>query len=172
MTFSLVYVYILGNSRTIRQRMNQWSVFDAAGQPGQKLDSECVLHDTIRSLVWKCLLLTRDNLVVNDCVIAVEERALPGDGTTLLSLPCCGHSAVLSMKPMMLGSGLPSNLIRLAHLMQSGRQQDQFNAALEAEFKDKWRFKRVLDMPDAAGTWHADAKRVSATLSVNFKLPP
>ena len=54
-------------------------------------------------LQWPTIFMTRDNLGVNDCIIAAEEntlelmeRAAVGNSseTTLLNAGCCAHSAV------------------------------------------------------------------------------
>ena len=111
-----------GNTGTIDQRWTQWSMATVGGV-GSKAAGDCQdVAAAVLNVPWRLVICTRDNLVVNDCLICLQEEIIerfqrfggigrPAD-TTILQICCVGHSAVLAMKPMMtrVGANYPSML--------------------------------------------------------------
>jgi hypothetical protein len=111
-----------GNTGTIDQRWTQWSIATVGGV-GSKAAGDCqAVGAVILDVPWRLVVCTRDNLIVNDCVICLQEEIIsrfqrfggygPTADITILSICCVGHSAVLAMKPMMarVGGNYPSML--------------------------------------------------------------
>jgi hypothetical protein len=123
---------------------------------------------------WRCTVLTRDNLYVNDGVVAAEEaalrqqlRAAPGGlaQAGLLSVPCASHSAVLAMRPLFKAAGkdgedLSSLLVRLEHTLQSARAFAAFQEALRKEVCESFAWKPVQERPESAARGQREARRV------------
>ena len=110
------------NTATIIDRWRQWS-FATVGGAGAKAIGDCPsVGPTMRKVPWRVIIFSKDNLVVNSNIVCLEEELLlsyqrfGGYGenydTTVLSLSCQNHSAVLAMKPTMerVGSNYPSML--------------------------------------------------------------
>jgi hypothetical protein len=111
-----------GNTATLDQRWTQWSMATVGGA-GSKAAGDCLtVGAVILDVPWRLVVCTRDNLVVNDCVMCLQQEIIerfqrfggygPTADITLLSICCVGHSAVLAMKPMMarVGGNYPSML--------------------------------------------------------------
>lgn len=119
------------NATTIHQRWGQWSVMTTRG-PGALVSSGSDLAEISPKVPWRTMVLVRDNLVANDCIVALGEQSLQraqaslaGGQTdadiTLMSVPCTGHSVVLAMKPLVASlDDLPGKLVKLGHLLESG----------------------------------------------------
>ena len=157
------------NTATIRHRWASWSVLSARGC-GSKVTASSQLGDVISCSPWRHIVMVKDNLVVNDCIVALEERSLAVLNSqaledtciiTLLPISCCAHSAVLALKPLYAGlDDLPSKLVKLAHLLESGRVASSYISALKAEVAHRFEFREVAAMPPGAAAWRLKAKRV------------
>ena len=109
---------------------------DLCLKPGQKTQITCIIQ--------------KDNLGVNDCVVAIEEKKLSvmrqmlGDDEnrtpTFLVLSCLGHGIILSTKQVTnRRSQMPSKLVRLGRLTESGKFRDDFETALDKEVERRFR---------------------------------
>ena len=67
------------NATTIHNKWQQWAVVQADG-PGSKISSTSNLKEAYDSVKWKTIVMTKDNLVVNDC-ITVDRRHQPSQLT-------------------------------------------------------------------------------------------
>ena len=81
-----------------------------------------VMHD------WRTLVMQKDNLQLNACLVALQQLeiadGMPADFTTgksLLDLACFAHSIVLCMKPLIKSLGIDGHIVRLGHILESGR---------------------------------------------------
>ena len=120
------------NTGTIANRRERWLAAGVKGA-GCKVDSESNLSAAgAGTAAWHTVVVTKDNLALNDCVIGLDERVIKTrlesgldnqySVTTLLSLNCCGHSVVLSTQEVSRRlDGLPSHLVRMGYLHESGR---------------------------------------------------
>ena len=150
------------NIATIRDRWSQWTVLSAAGV-GRKHGLE--LQQEFQRIPWKTMLLVRDNLGVNSGIVGLEEEILLSelamgavDGPSLLSISCCAHSAVLAMKPLYASlDGLPGQLVKLAHVLESGRTARSFVEELQKEVSEHFVYKEVRELPAQAQQWRDHA---------------
>lgn len=159
------------NTPTMRRHWAQWSVLTARGA-GRKVASTSSLRDAVRGTPWKTMLCCRDNLVVNDCLMCLEEEEIDaelgvagGDRdrvVSLISIACCAHSAVLALKPLLqcMDCDVPGNLVRLGHIMESGRTSSLYLKALEDEIGDHFQYRQVLRFPPEAEQWRRKAERI------------
>ena len=128
------------NSTTVRSRWARWALLTAQG-PGAKWTANAdTLAETLEQVPWRTMVVCRDNLAVNDCVVAAEERLLQwrrenGGGDKipcLLSVNCCCHSAVLAQRPLLNAvRNLPGIIVKLGHLLESHRTQERFEELLD-----------------------------------------
>ena len=122
------------NAATIRDRWAQWSALTARGVGKCLMGSVEGIQEAVSSTPWKQIFFVRDNLVVNDCILCLEEESAASaarwmsaanrdtEQTCILSMSCLAHSAVLGMKPIMESlDRLPSMLVKLSHVLESGR---------------------------------------------------
>ena len=116
------------NTGTIANRRERWLAAGVKGA-GCKVDSESNLSAGAGTAAWHTVVVTKDNLALNDCIIGLDERVIKTrlesgldnqySVTTLLSLNCCGHSVVLSTQEVSRRlDGLPSHLVRMGHLRE------------------------------------------------------
>ena len=130
----------VANTATIRNRWKKFGILHA-GSPGDCVDSA---GKHLQMSFKKSMM--KDNLGVNECIVALaalEERKLhvaaarSQDGPTLLPTNCTSHSCVLGMKPVTVGVGSSSKLVKLAHLVESGKRHSGFvDALLDIAKKD------------------------------------
>lgn len=161
----------VANWSTVADRWNAWSAVTSTGI-GSRLafGNLPLLTDARDALQWPTLLFTRDNLGVNDCIVASEEQKLDAAvaagvdvaiETTLLSTGCCTHSAVLGMKPVFQSLGdVPGTLVRLGHLLESGRNAGNYYQAVMDEIESDFHYDEVAIMPPEAAAWHSAARKV------------
>lgn len=144
------------NTSTIRNRWSRWSVCIASGVGASVGDTEGHLGQVMDESPWKTILMQKDNLVLNDCIVALEEERLAalGDGednleaTSLLPCACCSHGAVLATKLLMTSlDNVPSNLVTLGHILESGRSETKFREGIRKEVGDGFRYRRVDRLP-------------------------
>ena len=78
-------------------------------EPGSKVDPQRVLQHALEQVKWTSLILNKDNLGLNDCIICLQEKCgeaavryniIGRDGTALLELSCHAHSGVLIQRPL------------------------------------------------------------------------
>ena len=158
------------NTGTIRQRWSQWSLLSSRGV-GQKILAapETRLNEVVASIPWKTVVMVRDNLVVNDCILCLEEEVLSAARsynidndveTTILSMPCCAHSAVLCMKPLLEAlDGLPGKLVKLAHLLESGRLSTDYTKQIR-RLASEVRIRSCARLPDVVNGFREKARRI------------
>ena len=65
---------------------------------------------------------------------------------------------------------MPSKLVRLGRLTESGKFRDDFETALDKEVERRFRYKEVFALPDEADDWRAQAEKVLATCRVALDL--
>ena len=156
------------NATTVRCRLNDWAMNGACGS-GKKIDPDKTVERSLDEVSWKTVMYTRDNLALNDCIIHLEEAAILANRShgvvgsaefSQLSLPCCSHSCVLPMKQLMdAASGLPSQLLRLAHIRQSGKSSREFRQHLTRMINERFRYKLVDAFPEEHAGWQEAARR-------------
>ena len=157
------------NTSTVRHRWAQWSAMTSRGS-GKKIDGDGSLNNALDATenVWRTMVMNKDNLGLNDCIVALEEgvlRAKVGAGgaceETLLSTSCVCHSAVLVAKPLYKRIGdLSSKLVRWGHLLEGGRTVTNFNDMIEAEVKDTFNYVQVPKLPEEVVQWRQHAEHI------------
>ena len=142
---------------------------------GVLLDPERRLQEKVESARWMTIMMLTDNLVVNNCIIALEQNVLNhvnspsgsrrsgsddcGD-LSLLTMKCLGHSAVLVVKPLMASTGVSNALVRQGHLLESGRVSKTYADAINAEIDSSFRYRQVTVLPQEAAEWQAKSRRI------------
>ena len=161
------------NAATLRDRWCQWSVMTARGA-GAKVTASSSLAEAVRQAPWRTIVVSRDNLVVNNCLMCLEEevvgaaRALDDDQNTdrditMISFNCCCHSAVLAMKPMFTClDDVPAKLVKLAHILESGRVSSSYLEQIAAVIDEpgNFRYRECVRLPADSAAWRAKATRV------------
>ena len=97
-------------------------------------------------------------------VLRKRNAASAEDGPvpTLFPISCCSHSAVLTQKPLLTTiPSLSTILVKLGHLLESGRVQEKFEAALDAILDNDHNFEFIeyLDeasLPEGFFDWAAE----------------
>ena len=97
------------------------------------MDPERILKSAIdASDAFKTVVVTKDNLAFNLCIIGMEEAIIEDrlrrgfddetSAMTYLHLACAGHSAVLCTKVVTERlDNMPGKLVRMGHLHESGK---------------------------------------------------
>ena len=67
---------------------------------------------------------------------------------------------------------IPSNIVRLGHLHESGKVAGDFIDAVEARIRKRFRFVPVKEMPPAWDTWLAQAKHILEAPRAALDLSP
>ena len=92
---------------------------------------------------------------------SLQQAGLDGGSLAIVTAVCCRHSAALCTRPIYEKvDGLAGNLVRLAHLLESGRAAAQFNAHLIALVDSTFDYKRVVRYPPEVEVWRAQNARV------------
>ena len=131
---------VKANTSTVRKHWARWSTLTAAGS-GQGIDPEGKIASSMsNSSAWKVVCSNKDNLVMNSCLIALEERRLDveyandddsDNHVSVLSHFCMGHSCILGTKPCLQRlDGFPSKLVRWGHLAESSETKGDFVSGL------------------------------------------
>ena len=102
---------------------------------------------------------------MNECLVREEQdgssnRVPPGGSRSVLDVTCFSHKACLCTRSAYregIVGKLRSVLVRLGHLMQSGKNTDDYDRALAAETSHTFRYRLVLAMPPEAVEWFAAA---------------
>ena len=154
------------NTATIRHHLVEWQVASAEGT-GHKVDPDPArpLSRAISEAPWLLSVYTQDNLTLNSCITALEERLLSLNSSvnlrrdagqaTQLVLSCHGHSCVLCMRALIDSGKVADKLVRLAGQLESGRRQVDLVRAVEAEVKDRFRYVLVRELPEEVSRWKA-----------------
>ena len=123
------------NTATIRDGWMSWSALTAAGPGRHMRGKDEQLQACLNDIDWKSVMMVRDNLLLNDCVIALEERRLEASGNdqaTIVGIECASHSAVLCQKPFLSSlAGVPSSLVTMGHCLESGRTHGLYVEAIK-----------------------------------------
>ena len=157
------------NTGTIANRRRRWLAAGVQGA-GSKVDLESCLS-SVSSSAWHTVVATKDNLALNDCVLGLDEQVIRdrmrsglddnSTSVTLLTVSCSGHSAVLSTKEVSTRlDGLPSKLVRMGHLHESGRTVALFVQYLDEAVVDNFVFEPVPAMPEESHVWRTNALNV------------
>ena len=119
---------------------------------------------------WPAQLSCRDNLITNNCVQRLHEFAVDVRSAgcedddhkmTLHDQRCCSHSACLCQKPFMEQyHGLPSTIVRLGHVLESGRAAAAFSEKVQQLANASFRYKAVSAYPPGYDEWGRKAQRV------------
>lgn len=160
--FSPAQVLSAPTATTIRARWAQWSALTSRGA-GKKVCAGTALGGVLEAIPWKTTIVVRDNLIVNDCIVCLEEETLAAAeaewqshcGHAFLSVACCSHSAVLAMRPMMESLGkVPFVLVRLAHLLESGRVASAYVDAIRSLLEEPggFEFRECVRLPAESAT--------------------
>ena len=167
------------NTATVREALARWSVNTSRGA-GRTICGdcddyrECALQNAVASSCWRSIIALRDNLGVNDCIVSLEEQGVethsamvPLDSKiSIMNVTCGGHSACLCQKPLMecpqLGK-LPTWLVKLGHLLESGRTTVAYVNKIVHRIRDIFEHKEYTDdsrLPADFGRWRDEARRV------------
>ena len=155
------------NAATVHNRWLKWTLL-ASGSTGEAVDSERRVLQHIRNIEWVTLIMQKDNLGLNRCLVALEQKKMvgcdadqvPSPSQTLLDLNCFGHTTVLCMKPLIVALGINSHLVRLGHILESGRSSDQYQEQLEKMVNSSFIYKPVDEFDKQALGWHQKTKRI------------
>ena len=80
---------------------------------------------------------------------------------TLLSLNCCGHSAVLSTQSVSARlDGVPSMIVRMGHLHESGRISALFEAKLDEVVTADFHFDPAPALPEESNVWRSNSLNI------------
>ena len=148
----------IANAPTVSARLQEWAVV-APGGPGTKVDPGRVLAPALQRVAWKTMAYLGDNLPLNACLVKIFQNAhdlgdrhlLDSDGVDIFHSFCAAHSAVLPLKQLIeVGAkGTSSKLVRMAHLLQSGRTTRKYHAGL-TQIADKFKYRVCERLPEAA----------------------
>ena len=167
--FAPAQVLPQANTATIRSFLNKWAATSPSGV-GRNIDPGGELAAAFDNVPWKTAIYIHDNLVVNHCLVGLEAKSLRSDlddhrigsaADTLLSVDCAGHSVVLTIKPIYRRiSNFNSTLVRLGHILETGRCAQSFNRLLDSEVEAWFEFREVREWPDQFDQWNAHARSV------------
>lgn len=160
----------VANIATVHDRWKRWTFLSSSGSAHQMTGNALA---AVSPSVWKTVVLVKDNLVLNDGLVGLEEETLrlnggrhfeATSGMTVLALSCAAHSVVLSMKPTFeCLDNLPTMLVRLGHLMESARTSCRFDEELQKEVEASFVYKQVYRLPAECDEWRRGAVRVLET---------
>ena len=112
----------------------------------------------------------KGNLGVNDCIVALEEKELDHVAAnaevggaarkTFLPTHCTAHSCVLGMKPIISALGSIGKLVKLSHLLESGKRHTQYVDAAKAICKKRFAYHWNEPRPVDFAQWQLHHKRV------------
>ena len=156
------------NTSTIRSRWSAWSA-NTAGGSGSKLGGALVKAAVLQA-PWRTIIVSKDNLIVNSCLVALEERDMknintaashPDNHVSLLSNECAAHSAVLIQKSWMASADLPSKLVTMGHCLESGRVHTALVQGIHECLRgDGFVYREVDVLPPEAAVWRRENRRV------------
>ena len=153
------------NAAAVGDRVFAWSVLTARGS-GSKVDPEKKINFTTVPLTGT--LYTKDNLLLNDCIIGMEEKLLQArqgdpwaDARFIGSFECMGHSAVLGAKSAISNrSILPKMLVKLGHLLESARTSELLlNGCLEI-FRKRFRYRKCVRLPAECAAYRKEHAQI------------
>ena len=132
---------------------------------------------------WRSIIVTKDNLGLNMCIMGMEEatiiRNLDSGLTDELTSPthlhinCFSHSIVLSCKEVTDRNGdVPSKMVRMGHLHESGRVSRDHLIALDAVVAERFRFYAVKSLPVDFAEWQRTTKHILKITRVAQDLKP
>jgi len=164
------------NTATIRNRLLEWSVISSKGA-GAKISAQGIiagnpLKESVEKAQWVTKMVCRDNLVVNDCVMSLEQKVLDMqrythdlvDQKTMLNLPCSTHNGCLCQGPIMKSFGnMPGHLVKLSHVLQSGKAFTKYRETVDKMIDDNFEYREVLreeHLPENFQKWGREARRV------------
>ena len=78
----------------------------------------------------------------------------PTDEVTWLSVNCVGHAFALAMRSLVDASGVASHLVRMGHLLESGRLCREFVRAMKCEFDHSFKSRLVHELLAEYDDWH------------------
>ena len=165
------------NTSTIRNRMGRWSVVSSTG-PGRLIDPHGSVRPALQEVPWPLCVMVMDNLQLNQCILCLEERSLDlkpcdrhppasvPDDLTIWGVRCCAHSCVLCMKSILEKATAPSQLVRMANILESGRSHDKYLSIL------KKRSRAALPLQARAGFTYRSASMGRGSKGNAEALPP
>ena len=163
------------NWRTVWDRWQRRTLITGEGVGSQLAGlgpSRDALVAAVDSCDWQILIACKDALQLNQCIIAEEERAMARVRSltsiqpapkliTIFDLNCTSHAACLAGKPAYLAfEGLPDALVRLAHLLESGRAVRTFEGVLDRLVEKNFRWREVFELPQQAAQWRSNANKI------------
>jgi hypothetical protein len=165
---------------TVRQRWAQWGI--SGWRAGRKLamqENGVDLQLALDNVAVGAILITKDGLGVNTCIIADEAQRLakvrsPGILRVLLEMTCRQHSVCLATAPVLRGLGdLKTVLVKLGHLFESSRTFGNFLDCCDKLVEDNFDIKQVPDasfLPAEAADWRRSAYMVLEASKVSLDL--
>ena len=173
------------NWPTVHAHWQRWGLLTSAG-PGRALAAgNLELGAAVGSVPFVGLLLVADNLELNNCVVGREQRGLDSTRPSahdqisarraVLSVSCAHHSGALTTRAS--GDrvlGLSAALVRLGHLLESGRTMEKYRQAIK-ELVDSpggFEFHIVRANPPDFERWREERERVLAYSSGALDLKP
>ena len=158
------------NAATVYDRWARWSCGAMSSSAGGKVDTSGVVQAEMSKVDWRTLVMQKDNLALNKCLVALEQRAMNAaiavakDGSrskTLLDLSCYAHSCVLCMKPLIVSLGIDVHLVRLGHILESGRSWSLYMDALEDIVKRDFTYEYGACLPpEVEHVWKPRLRRI------------
>jgi len=151
--------------------MKQWFMMSPFSDAGSRSDPDSEFAAALRSTqAWKINAITKDNLGLNDNILAFAETELLyklendyEDFTTahtMLGISCFGHSSVLTTKIVSDRSGIVGDLVRMGHLHENGKLSGDHVTAIRTIVGKRFRFTPVNEFSDASIVHQAAARCV------------
>ena len=147
------------NATTVYDRWLRWTALNSEGS-GRSVDKLRELQTALDAVPWKTVVLSKDNLLLNMCMVCWQERNIinapeesPVGEMTLIDFRCACHSAVLTTKPLIKSTGCSTIMVKLGHIFESARTHTRYLEALESEVKACFQYCYAARLPAAAAGW-------------------
>ena len=136
----------IANAMPVYDRWAKWSVMSTEGC-GRCVDQGGVCQAALDQIPWKVLVLGKDNLQLNMCLVCLQERNIAGapedspiHSMSLIDFKCAAHSVVLATKPLIASTGVSSILVKLGHIFESARCHTAYLHALDSEVEASFHY--------------------------------
>ena len=149
----------VANAMTVYDRWLRWTAVSTAGS-GCAVDKDRELQQALDAVAWKTIILAKDNLQLNMCLVHLQEQNLanapegsPVREMSMLDFKCACHSAVLSNKPLIASTGCNSILVKLGHVFESHRSHAAYLNALKSEVETSFEYWYAGRLPESCLEW-------------------
>jgi len=126
---------------------------------GEKIDPSRVFNEALNEADWLTMIFSKDNLVGNDCVTCLEERAMEinmdlglrdvaefGE-MSFLPLNCCAHSCVLANKPLIQAEKVDGPLQKMANILDNGKRHNDLEQKMRRLIAADFEYIPVAEYP-------------------------